>query len=80
MGACVAMATLPPSKTATASRRGRPLTFAAPTLFAEFREEAEAGHGRAGEDDGVLPTDVLAQLLGHQAVELRLVLQRSQPV
>lgn len=51
-----------------------------PTLFAELGEEAEAGDGRPREDDGVLAGDVLAQLLGHQAVQLRLVLQGGQTV
>ena len=50
------------------------------TLFAEFGEEAEARDGRPGEDDGVLAGDVLAELLGHEAVELRLVLQGGQTV
>lgn len=50
------------------------------TLFAEFSEEAEVGDGWPGEDDGVLSGDVLAELLGHQAVELRLVLESSQSV
>lgn len=49
-------------------------------MLAELREQAEAGHGGSGEDDGVLPRDVLAELLGHQAVELRLVLQSGQAV
>lgn len=51
-----------------------------PTLFAELGEEAEAGDGRPREDDGVLAGDVLAQLLGHQAVELWFVLQGGQTV
>lgn len=56
-------------------------TTAAPsTLFAEFGEEAEARDGRPGEDDGVLARDVMAQLLGHKAVELRLILQGGQTV
>lgn len=57
-------------------------TFASrvPTLFAELREEAEAGDGRPREDDGVLAGDVLAQLFGHEAVELRFVLQGGQTV
>lgn len=38
------------------------------TLFAELGEEAEAGDGRPGEDDGVPARDVLAELLGHEAV------------
>lgn len=50
------------------------------TLFAEFGEEAEASDGRPGEDDGVLARDVLAELLGHEAVELRLVLQGGQTI
>lgn len=50
------------------------------TLFAEFGEEAEARDGRPGEDDGVLAGDVLAELFGHKAVELRLVLQGGQTV
>lgn len=50
------------------------------TLFAEFGEEAEACDGWPGEDDGVLARDVLAELLGHEAVELRLVLQGGQTV
>ena len=50
------------------------------TLFAEFGEEAEARDGRPGEDDGVLARDVLAELLGHEAVELRLVLQGGETV
>lgn len=50
------------------------------TLFAELSEEAEAGDGRPGENDGVLARDVLAELLGHEAVELRLVLQRGEAV
>lgn len=49
-------------------------------MFAEFREEAEARDGWPGEDDGVLARDVLAELLGHEAVELRLVLQGGQTV
>lgn len=49
-------------------------------MFAEFGEEAEARDGRPGEDDGVLARDVLAELLGHEAVELRLVLQGGQTV
>lgn len=51
-----------------------------PTLFAELGEEVEAGDGRPCEDDGVLAGDVLAQLLCHQAVELRFVLQGGQTV
>lgn len=50
------------------------------TLFAEFGEEAEACDGWPGEDDGVLARDVLAELLGHKAVELRLVLQGGQTI
>lgn len=50
------------------------------TLFAEFGKEAEARDGRPGEDDGVLARDVLAELLGHEAVELRLILQGGQTV
>lgn len=50
------------------------------TLFAEFSEEAEARDGRPGEDDGVLAGDVLTELLGHEAVELRFVLQGGQTV
>lgn len=50
------------------------------TLFAEFGEETEARDGRPREDDAVLARDVLAELLGHQAVELRLVLQGGQAV
>lgn len=65
-----------------ADRQKRYLLFATRlrTLFAEFGEEAEARDGRPGEDDGVLARDVLAQLLGHEAVELRLVLQGGQTV
>lgn len=57
-------------------------TFAscAPTLFAELGEEAETGDGRPREDDSVLAGDVLAQLFGHEAVELRFVLQGGQTV
>lgn len=51
-----------------------------PTLFAKFREEAETCHGRPGEDDAVLPRNVLTQLLGHQAVKLRLVFKRGEPI
>lgn len=50
------------------------------TLFAEFSEEAEARDGWPSEDDGVLAGDVLAKLLGHKAVELRLVLQGGQTI
>lgn len=50
------------------------------TLFTEFSEEAEACDGWPGEDDGVLAGDVLAELLGHKAVELRLVLQGGQTI
>lgn len=50
------------------------------TLFAEFTEKAEARDGRPREDDGVLARDVLAELLGHKAVKLRLVLQGGQTV
>lgn len=52
----------------------------APTLLAELGEEAEAGDGRPREDDGVLAGDVLAQLFGHEAVELGFVLQGGQTV
>lgn len=52
----------------------------APTLFAELGEEAETGDGRPREDDGVLAGDVLAELFGHEAVELRFVLQGGQTV
>lgn len=47
-------------------------------MFAEFSEKAETGDGRPGEDDGVLPRDVLTQLFGHQTVKLSLVLQGGQ--
>lgn len=50
------------------------------TLFAEFNEKAEACDGRPGEDDGVLARDILAELLGHKAMELRLVLQGGQAI
>lgn len=50
------------------------------TLFAEFGEEAETRDGWPGENDGVLARDVLAELLGHKAVELRLVLQGGQTI
>lgn len=50
------------------------------TLFAELCEEAEARDGRPGEDDGVPARDVLAELLGHEAVELRFVLQGGETV
>lgn len=49
-------------------------------MFAELGEEAEARDGWPGEDDGVPARDVLAKLLGHEAVELRLVLQGGQTV
>lgn len=49
-------------------------------MFAELGEEAEARYGRPGEDDGVLARYVLAELLGHEAVELRLVLQGGQSI
>lgn len=55
-------------------------TTCACTLFAELGEEAEARYGRPGEDDGVLARYVLAELLGHEAVELRLVLQGGQSI
>lgn len=50
------------------------------TLFAEFGEKAEARDGWPGEDNRVLSRDVLAELLGHDIVELRLVLQGGQAV
>lgn len=50
------------------------------TLFAEFREETEACNGRSCEDDDVLAGNVMTQLLSHEAVELRFVLQRRQTV
>lgn len=50
------------------------------TLFAEFGKEAKACDGWPGEDDGVLAGDILAKLLGHEAVKLRLVLQGGQTV
>lgn len=49
-------------------------------MFAEFGEETEARDGWPREDDAVLARDVLAELLGHEAVELRLVLQGGQAV
>lgn len=55
-------------------------TFRWCTLLAEFGEEAEAGDRWSCEDDGVLSRNVLTQLLGHEAVELRLVLQGGQTV
>lgn len=50
------------------------------TLFTEFSEKAEACDGRSSEDDCVLAGDVLAELLGHKTVELRLILQGGQTI
>lgn len=50
------------------------------TLFLKVLEEVEAGDAGSSEDDGIAAGQALAQLLGHQAVELQLVLQGVQPV
>ena len=49
-------------------------------MFLELLEEVEAGDAGPCEHDSVAPGQVVAQLLGHHAVELWLVLQRGQTV
>lgn len=49
-------------------------------MFAKFSEKAQACDGRPCEDDRVPARDVLAELLSHQAVELRFVLQGGETV
>lgn len=49
--------------------------FAVLTLILKLLEQAETGDTWPGENDGVTSRQVLAELPGHQTVELRLVFQ-----
>lgn len=50
------------------------------TLILKLLEQAETGDAGARENDGVASRQILAELPGHQAVELRFVFQCVESV
>lgn len=50
------------------------------TLVLKLLVQAETGDAGAGENDGVTSRQVLAELPGHQTVELRFVFQSVESV